>query len=87
MATWIKTLNFSAWYHNDDIGIKQKANLAKAALEKLAKTPGKQWGDDFDLLDAIDQFAEAEDVESFDDGMRTLYDWADKERVWVNTTK
>ena len=41
-------------------------------------------GDDLALDEALDELSEADTREEFDFAMHELYDWADKERVWID---
>ena len=39
------------------------------------------------ILGSLDEAADLDDTAYFDEALDDLYDWADEERVWLNTTQ
>ncbi|MCK5603728.1 hypothetical protein KAR91_17710 [Candidatus Pacearchaeota archaeon] len=95
MTNWKHTLRFEQWYHDDDISIKEKAELAAKELKITMKL--FRFKDDDDLEEIIENFegvsgdGEQEETteftirEDFNARMSELYDWADNNSVWVST--
>ena len=98
MANWKYKLDFSHWYHDDEIPINGKAELAVKEIDSVLPH------NDLDLemirkqfVDFAENMSES-DVDDFDDIMEQLYDWGDQEvepygkwppnkMCWVNTIK
>lgn len=94
MPTWNHTVNFTHFWRNDDISIQAKGVLAAKELRRLMK---HSFEGDWELLEIIEMFScilLAEDMEDdfeftptddFDSRMFDLYEWADYNRVWIET--
>jgi len=91
MREWKHTMSFSIFYHEDALTVDKKAELVLAKLKQFVERR-PQFKDDHELLDITDYFQgevdceDGTDVECFDEGMAQLYDWADANNVWVETT-
>jgi len=92
MPTWDATLSFKDFYHDDELSIAEKAEkVSNAIIAKFASILDSDTDDfdedldslttDFQNLSAYDK-AEAD---HFDNIMSGLYDWADWNRVWIET--
>jgi hypothetical protein len=68
-----------AWEEGDDV----KA-LGHDVSHILRTALSYEEGDDLALDEAIANIEEAATREEFDEAMVELYDWADKERVWID---
>ncbi|GAA6622840.1 hypothetical protein [Scytonema sp. NUACC26] len=68
-------------YNNGEICITEVAYKLSERLESLLE----YFPDDWNLNDMIDFFAEIENVTEYDDWLECLYNWADKNNVWIST--
>jgi len=86
MGKWLYQLDFGDFYNDDNISIKEKGVLVASEIKKM---PFRELdcfcGDD--LEDHIEYFECVENVNEFDEYMNSLYDMADKYRIWINTYK
>lgn len=87
MPKWLYTLDLSDVFHADDVPLPTKARTIADRIEK-SRFFDKAWTSALsDVADQLRDLAEDErdDVEEFDLIMNDLYDYADAERVWVDT--
>ena len=92
MPTWNHTVNLSPHYHSDTISLQEKGKLVAKELRKLMH---RSFKDDYDLSEIIEMFEcilEDDDIEDdftpledFDARMFDLYEFADYNRIWINT--
>ena len=89
MAAWRRTVDVSDVFRDGALPIAAKAGAIWARLRALAP-----WGADPGLdalLDGLEAGAVAgdfgRDVACFDDVWEGVYDWADRERVWIVTRR
>lgn len=78
---WEYTLRLGDIFHNEDMSFEQKRD----EIVRRIKAAGFWDEDDYDLGEAVELLAEAEDVRDFDVYWDQFYDWADDNRVWVDT--
>ena len=87
MTNWKHTVDFSKFWDDKDIDVKEKAVKAALELKKILK----HFEDDCTLEEIIEDFesvgkGEVEEcLSAFDNTMCILYDWADSNLVWVKT--
>ncbi len=89
---WKTTLNFAHFYHDSSISVEEKGKMVAAILQKKFKKE-LDLAEDFELSDLswlftfctgiAEEGITAED--DFNEQMSRLYDWADSNRIWVNT--
>jgi hypothetical protein len=92
MATWDTTLRLKDFYHDDELTIAQKAEKVSNALIAKFSTILDSDKDNFDedldsLVTDFQSLSAFDKVEAnhFDNIMSDLYDWADWNRVWIET--
>ena len=81
-SRWKHKVDVSDIFHNDDLTLSEKAHAIAARLARFT-------GDDDTMLDEmLEELCDAGhegDVRWFDDVWSGIYDWADDERVWIDT--
>jgi hypothetical protein len=92
MPTWDATLSFKDFYHDDELSIAEKAETAsKTIIAKFASrldSDKDNFDEDLDGIAADFQSISAYnkvETKHFDNIMSALYDWADWNRVWIET--
>ena len=85
MANWKKTVDIKAilkQYSNDDESQIDVASCARAFAEKIrAELPEYgQYAENFDDIADNEEYAE---LEEFNYELHELYDWADRNLVWL----
>jgi hypothetical protein len=81
MTTWNHTIRVSGVFHNDDLPFEVKRDRIVSRLNPLKD----KFPEDWDLEDVILSLSEAEDANDFDLAWDDFYNWADDNRVWVET--
>ena len=92
MPTWDATLSFKDFYHDDELTIARKAEqVSNAIIAKFASildSDKDNFDEDLDSLyldfRSLSAYDKAE-ADHFDNIMSDLYDWADYNRVWIET--
>ena len=92
MPTWDATLSFKDFYHDDELSIAEKAekvsNAITAKFASILDSDKDNFDEDLDLLvrdfSNLSAYNKAE-ADHFDNIMSDLYDWADWNRVWIET--
>lgn len=80
---WSHTIDVSAVFHDDDLNFMEKRDRIVDILRRSDWFDHEdEWSD---LHEAIDNIADAEDVDVFDNWWDELYDLADYARVWIKT--
>lgn len=92
MNKWLYTLDLSDIYHSENHNLRSKAEIIANRIER-SKFYDKAYS--FAINEVVDIMrsladgqglaTEEPDVEDFDAAMNGLYDYADIERVWVDT--
>lgn len=90
MTNWKYKVDFSSFYRDEDLSLSEKGVLVAKKLERLPIQDDdlKDLIEDFkciikeDIVDDLEVFTPTQD---FDARMCDLYDWADDNRVWINT--
>jgi len=80
MTPWKRTIAIKQHLDRD----KPLAEARDPIVAILKRDPAYQ--SDPEFVWAVDAMAEATDVDDFDEGLASLYDWADFERVWISGT-
>ncbi len=80
---WKHRLNLGDVFHDESRTFEQRRD------EIVRRIKAARWYDENDntLWYIVDQLADTEDPDDFDDPWSDFYDWADAERVWVDTTR
>jgi hypothetical protein len=82
---WKHTLDVKDLWDDDEMGLPEKG---KAIAGRIRAMPfwGKDDGGDLEqIVEELEDAAEADDERWFDLVWDAFYDWADAERVWVKT--
>lgn len=85
MANWKHKLDVSDVFHNDEMTLieKRDAVVARLKVGPWVPTEDEDPSDEFILL--IEELAEVEDEQSFNEVWAAVYDWADEgHRLWLN---
>ena len=89
MKRWRKTISINEIIHRDqqntDPTYVSKVGKEIAGLVRNRTTPGEQ---NFELLNAVETLEEIspdddDALDQFNSALSELYDWADRERVWL----
>lgn len=80
MGVWNDTLPLADVWHNDDMTWEQKRDTAAERIKCLP-----HWGHDDELEQLVEEMEDCDTVSWFDQVWDAFYDWADAERVWVET--
>lgn len=94
LPSWAATLRLKDFYHNDLLTFEEKREkivfrikqlaLYKAAERTIEDPSLKGWRDAKRFLGLIKELA-GSDAEDFDELFGQFYDWADVNRIWVET--
>jgi len=80
---WAHTIDFSSVFHNDDLTFTEKRDQIVAILRRSAWfTAEDEWSE---LHEIVENIADSEDADEFDNWWDELYDRADYDRVWIKT--
>lgn len=83
MPHWEYRIRLGDVWKNDELTFEQQRN----AIVKRFK--GSRWyrttGDGSDLHDLVEELADAEDVDDYDEAWKYIYDLADQDRAWIET--
>lgn len=82
MPVWYKTINLADVFHNDALTYEAKRD----EIVKRVRESGWFTEYDYDLVDLVNMLAEAPTENDFDYFWNELYDYADLDRVWIETT-
>lgn len=78
---WDHTVKIADVFHDDDLAFDVKRDLIVARFARLKQKFPEDW--DLELL--LDELSDTTGDEEFDDVWESLYDWADDNRVWIET--
>ena len=80
MANWKHRLQLGDIFHSDEIPFEQKRD------EIVKRIKAAKWFDanDFTLEEIVEGIHQSPDTEEFDGWWDEFYDWADRNRVWVD---
>ena len=86
MTQWKYELDFSEFYHSDDITIEGKGKMASDCIHYLFVMSYSCDTTLQRILTGFSSIVETDMVEQdFNTMMRQLYDWADDNSVWIKT--
>lgn len=77
---WDRKIYVGDIFHNDDIPFELKRDSIVKRLRSMVR-PRK----DEDFVCLIEDLEVTEDEDEFDDVWNDIYDWADENRVWIET--
>jgi hypothetical protein len=83
LPIWDGTLRLADVFHNDNLTFEQKRDAIVQRVRATAWFKGKDESDD--LVYLVEELAETEDNASFNLLWSDLYDFADADRVWIET--
>ncbi|MEV0830853.1 hypothetical protein [Nonomuraea rubra] len=79
---WDRTIRIGHVWRNENMTFTERRD---AVVRILRASPWVKDRDEFDqLVEVVDNLAEAEDAEEFDGWWDELYDHADGDRVWID---
>lgn len=78
---WKYEVDFRKFWSDEDMSIEDKGIAASVELEKIVKN----FPEDLNLDDFVRWFKDVEDLYDFDSTLTDLYDWADRNGVWIST--
>jgi hypothetical protein len=79
---WHYTLKLGDIFHDDAMPFEQKRD---EIVRRIKATTF--WNpDNFELSDVMEGLEQADDVPEFDEAWADFYDYADRERIWVETS-
>lgn len=81
MARWKHTLYLKDVFHDDDMTLEQRRDAIVARIKAAPFWHGGEW----ELADIVDELADVDTPSYFDAVWNAFYDWADANRVWVET--
>lgn len=83
MPEWFETINLKDVFHSDELEFKDRRDIIVRRLR------GSRWIKDPDRRIALDHVVEgleeSEDYTEFNGWWNELYDYADSDRVWIET--
>jgi hypothetical protein len=80
---WDLTLDLSPWFHNEELTFEQRRD---AIVNKIRRSPWPNKNEE--VIDILEELAEVETSEEFNEILGDLYDIADlyeDYRVWIKT--
>lgn len=80
---WTHRLHLGDVFHNDDMTFEAR----RGAIVRRIKAARFYSDDNWTLWSVVDELADTTDPEDFDNVWDAFYDWADSNRVWVDTTR
>ncbi len=82
MPHWAKTIRLGDVFHNDNLTFEQRRDRIVRKIRRSG------WPDDNPhVARLVDELAEADGVNYFDGVWTAIYDEANADRVWIDTTR
>lgn len=82
MSRWKHKVDVSDVFHNDTLTLSEKSQVIAARLARFT-ADDDTWLDE--LLEELCDAGHEGDMTWFDATWSGIYDWADSERVWIDT--
>ena len=82
MAVWKHMLDVSDVFHDDGMTVNEKA---AAIVARIMASPFWDEDDLNGLVAVVEELEDCDEVDWFDAVWDSFYDWADSNRVWVQT--
>ena len=81
MPVWHEKIMLGDLFHNEDMSFEQRRD------EIVRRLRASRWhdGEDYEVESIIEELAETEDEDAFDAVWDLVYDFADEDRVWIDT--
>lgn len=90
MANWKHTLKLGDVFHAEDMTFPERRDAIVARIRAAGWFKRAAADEDFDfgyeITNIVDDLADADDPSAFDAAWEAFYDWADEQRVWVETS-
>lgn len=80
---WDRAIRLADVFHNDALTFEQRRDAIVKRIRNSGWLDGKDEFDD--LVMAVEELAETDDVKWFDTVWNAIYDHADYDRVWIAT--
>lgn len=80
---WDRKIRLADVFHNDALTFEQQRDAIVKRIRSSGWLDGKDEFDD--LVMAVEELAETDDVKRFDSVWSQIYDHADYDRVWIAT--
>jgi len=86
---WLRKVNVSAAFRDDDsMTFEQRRDHVVAKLRKLLpETPDVTDDETMIFRDLVDGLSCVDEEDEFDEWWSDIYDWADRNRVWIETRR
>jgi hypothetical protein len=81
MPSWKCTLRLADIFHSEAHSFTNRRDIIVKRIKALPIYDE----DDFAIWEIVENLAETEDVDQFNGWWNEFYDWADSNRVWVET--
>lgn len=81
MVTWAHRLRLKDVFRNEEMTFEKRRD----AIVQRIKASSWYTDDEYDLINTVEELEEASDADQFDEVWNYFYDWADVNRVWVET--
>lgn len=87
MARWKYTLDISDVFHDDGMPLPEKGAVIVARIRELPvyKAQAAEGEEIVNTVEELEDAVKADDEDWFNGAWSYFYDWADAERVWVDT--
>lgn len=83
MRHWQRHLRVGDVFHDDALSVEEKAETIGKRFKTLF--PGDS--DVAEFADELYDAAKSDGVEGFDEVWESIYDWADRNDLWIETTR
>jgi len=80
---WLKTINIKQFLSEETRDIEIVKNIGESIAGALTRGTKRFKCDTYGLDDILDMLRDIESLEDFNETLDELYDWADRNRVWL----
>lgn len=89
MTNWKAKLKLGDVFHSETMPFADRRDAIVARIRSAGwyKRAAADEDDGYEIQDIVDELAEAETADAFDDVWSEFYDYADRERIWVETVR
>lgn len=83
MPYWGDTIDLADIFHNEDMPFEEKRDEIVKRIKDSKWLSYTDWY--YELLDVVKELEVSPTIEDFDFHWQTVYDYADIDRVWIDT--
>lgn len=87
MAEWKHTLYIGDVFHNDEMDLSAKGQVIVDRIQNSSFWHSEDDGDLEQIVEELEDAAKEDDERWFNYVWSAFYDWADANRVWIDTWK